>query len=110
MNLVRAGILAIFVLKVAVTLIVYPAIPDLIPSHWNFDGEVDGYLPRSWGVAIIPLASFTRHAGITFFTNTIFSPMDRGVRSRECRNYLLICGAVDTFLQDRYPARIPSGE
>ena len=55
MNLVRAGILAIFILTVAVTLIVYPDLPELIPSHWNFAGEVDGYLPRFWGVAVIPL-------------------------------------------------------
>jgi uncharacterized membrane protein len=55
MNLVRSGILAIFILTVAITVIVYPDLPDLIPSHWNFDGEVDGYLPRFWGVAVIPL-------------------------------------------------------
>lgn len=55
MNLVRSGILAIFILTVAITVMVYPGLPDLIPSHWNFDGEVDGYLPRIWGVAVIPL-------------------------------------------------------
>ncbi len=35
----------------------WPALPDPMPSHWNASGEVDGYLPKFWGVAILPLAA-----------------------------------------------------
>lgn len=33
----------------------YPGLPDRVPSHWNFAGEVDGYSSRFWGAFGIPL-------------------------------------------------------
>jgi len=61
MNLVRYGIVIIVILTLATTILVYPSLPDQIPSHWNSVGEVDGYLPKLLGVLIIPLLviSFT---------------------------------------------------
>jgi len=35
----------------------YPQMPSLMASHWNSQGEADGYLPRFWGLFIIPLIS-----------------------------------------------------
>jgi uncharacterized membrane protein len=55
MNPVRSGIVAVLILTLAVTVLAYPALPDMIPSHWNMAGEVDAYLPKIWGVLIIPL-------------------------------------------------------
>ena len=26
-----------------------------MPSHWNIAGEVDGYMPRLWGLFLLPL-------------------------------------------------------
>ncbi len=52
---VRYGIILIIVLTLAITVLAYPALPDRIPSHWNIEGEVDGYLPALWGVLIVPL-------------------------------------------------------
>ena len=55
MNLIRSGIGAVILLTLAVTILAYPGLPDQIPSHWNSAGEVDGYLPKFWGVLVIPL-------------------------------------------------------
>jgi len=55
MSLVRYGIVAVIILTVAITILVYPELPGQIPSHWNIEGEVDGYLPRFWGALVIPL-------------------------------------------------------
>ena len=33
----------------------YPRMPLEMASHWNIQGEVDGYLPRFWGVFLSPL-------------------------------------------------------
>jgi len=33
----------------------YPHLPERVPSHWNFRGEVDGYSSRFWGAFGIPL-------------------------------------------------------
>lgn len=36
-------------------LVLYPQMPDRVPSHWNARGEIDGYLPRFSGTFLIPL-------------------------------------------------------
>jgi len=38
-----------------VAFIVYPYLPEKVPSHWNLYGEVDGYSSRFWGAFGIPL-------------------------------------------------------
>jgi uncharacterized membrane protein len=30
-------------------------LPDQMASHWNVNDEVDGYMPRIWGVLLMPL-------------------------------------------------------
>lgn len=35
--------------------VVYPSLPDRMPTHWNFQGEVDGWSGRAWGAWMIPL-------------------------------------------------------
>jgi uncharacterized membrane protein len=52
---IRYGITLIIVLTLAITVLAYPALPDRIPSHWNINGEVDGYSSALWGVLIVPL-------------------------------------------------------
>ncbi|WP_346838133.1 SdpI family protein [Microbulbifer sp. SAOS-129_SWC] len=33
----------------------YASLPAEIPAHWNLAGEVDGTMPRLWGVLTLPL-------------------------------------------------------
>ena len=42
---------------VAVAAWLYPSIPEQVPSHWNAYGEVDAYMPKPWGVVVLPLAA-----------------------------------------------------
>jgi len=35
--------------------VVYPSLPERIPTHWNFAGEVDGWSPRAWGAWMMPV-------------------------------------------------------
>lgn len=30
-------------------------LPEQMPSHWNINDEVDGYMPKTWGVLMVPL-------------------------------------------------------
>ena len=41
-------------LAVAVTVAVYPQLPDRVPTHWNVRGEVDAYSSRAFGAFLIP--------------------------------------------------------
>lgn len=36
-------------------LVLYPRLPDPMPSHWNAAGEVDGYMSKFWGVFLMPI-------------------------------------------------------
>lgn len=47
--------LSMLLLAFLVALVLYPQMPDPMPSHWNAAGEVDGYLPRLWGLFLLPL-------------------------------------------------------
>lgn len=44
-------------LSVASAVYFYPYLPELMASHWNAQGVVDGYLPKFWALAILPLLS-----------------------------------------------------
>lgn len=45
----------IIITAVVVTALVYPQIPERIPTHWNIQGEVDKWSSRLWGAWLIPL-------------------------------------------------------
>ncbi len=50
-------LLGIILLSFAVGLYVYPQMPDQVASHWNVQGEADGYMSKFWGVFIMPIIS-----------------------------------------------------
>lgn len=41
-------------LSFIVSIYFYDQMPKEVASHWNFRGEVDGYMPRFWGVFLMP--------------------------------------------------------
>ena len=49
--------LGIIVLSFVIAFYFYPQMPAEMASHWNARGEVDGYLPRFWGLFLLPLFS-----------------------------------------------------
>ncbi len=38
-------------------LILWNQLPDQMASHWNVNDEVDGYMPKFWGVFLMPLVT-----------------------------------------------------
>lgn len=52
------GLSLFFIAAIAgLAIYLYPDLPDPMPSHWNASGEVDGTLPKPWGVWLLPLAA-----------------------------------------------------
>ena len=49
--------LTIILLSFALGIYLYPQLPDLVPSHWNASGEVDAYMPKFYGVFLLPFVS-----------------------------------------------------
>ena len=34
--------------------VLYPSLPDKIPTHWNIHGEIDGWGSKTWAVFLMP--------------------------------------------------------
>jgi uncharacterized membrane protein len=63
MNKIRADIISsLFIIAtLVVAAILYPSLPEMIPTHWNGQGEIDGYMKKPGGVLMMPamaLATF----------------------------------------------------
>ena len=50
-------IFLIIVLSFAVGFYFYPQMPEKMASHWNAAGKVDGYMPKFWGLFLMPIIS-----------------------------------------------------
>jgi len=48
-------ILVLVLLSFCIGVCLYPLMPEKVAVHWNVKGEVDGYLPRFWGLFLFPL-------------------------------------------------------
>jgi len=51
------AILAIILLSFVVGIYLFPQMSEEMASHWNINGNVDGYLPKFWGLFLMPLIS-----------------------------------------------------
>ncbi len=51
----EALILAVIILSFAVAVYLYPQMPESMASHWNVAGEVDSYIPKLWGLFVMPI-------------------------------------------------------
>jgi len=51
--------LALFLVSLffVVAFYVYPQMPEQMASHWNYQGEVDGYMSKFWGLFLLPIMS-----------------------------------------------------
>jgi len=56
----KSEIVALLLVIVSLLISFYfaPKLPSSIPSHWNYRGEVDGYMAKSWGIFLIPAFLF----------------------------------------------------
>lgn len=46
---------ALIAVAAIIGLILWPQLPDPMPSHWNTAGEIDGYMSKFWGIWLMPL-------------------------------------------------------
>jgi len=44
----------ILVLQALISVVSYPFMPPMVPSHWNAAGQVDGYTPRLLNAILVP--------------------------------------------------------
>jgi uncharacterized membrane protein len=50
----KITILGIILLSLIISIYFYPQMPVKIASHWNAQGQVDGYMSKFWGLFLMP--------------------------------------------------------
>jgi len=50
-------IIGIILLSFVIGIYYYPQMPEKIASHWNAQGQVNGYMNRFWGLFLMPIIS-----------------------------------------------------
>ena len=50
-------VMLIIVTSFIIGIYFYPQIPEKMASHWNVQGQVDGYMSKSWGLFLMPIIS-----------------------------------------------------
>jgi uncharacterized membrane protein len=82
-------LIAILILVgVLISAIVYPLLPEQVASHWNANDEVDGYMTRFWGVALMPLVTLGMAA--LFLVIPVIDPLKANIAQFR--------GAFNTFI------------
>jgi uncharacterized membrane protein len=61
--------LLIMVLQVLISLVTYPFLPAMVPSHWNAAGQIDAYMPKLFNAILFPLMSI----GIYFLIRGLYA-------------------------------------
>jgi len=57
MRLSNIIITAVILLSFAIGIYLYPQMPDNMISHWNAAGQPDGFMPKFWGLFLMPIIS-----------------------------------------------------
>ena len=50
-------VLVVILLSFIAAVYFYPQMPEKMASHWNAQGKVDGYMPKFWGLFLMPIVS-----------------------------------------------------
>ena len=76
--------IALIVLAFALVLALWDRLPDPMPTHWNLEGEVDGYMAKPWGALIMPLSLVLVHGMFL-----LVQRLSRGALAGEAQRRLL---------------------
>lgn len=75
-EIVQWGIVLIgFVIGAAI----YPKLPQMVASHWNIYGQVNGYVSQFWGAFLLPLIILGMVILMKFFPN--IDPKQKNIES-----------------------------
>jgi uncharacterized membrane protein len=70
---------AMIVLSFIIGMMAYPYMPGMVASHWGMDGQVNGHMPRFWGVFLLPMVSLAVFLLLFFFVRA--DPLIRNTKA-----------------------------
>lgn len=71
--------LVIIIVSILIGAYFYPSLPEQMASHWNIGGKVDGYMPRFWGVFLMPIISIVLY--LLFLIIPKIDPLKKNILS-----------------------------
>ena len=71
-------IIVIIFISFLVSFVYYPRMPEKIASHWDIDGEVNGYSSKFWGIALFPILLVI--LGLIFFLIPRIDPLKENIK------------------------------
>ena len=88
-------ILIILLIGLIAAVVLYPSMPDKVPIHWNFRGEVDNYGSREFGTFFLPALNVILY--VLFLVMPNFDPKKENYRKFDS-SYLTIRYSLHIFL------------
>lgn len=76
-------------------ILLWNRLPDRIPVHWNFQGQVDGYASKPIAVLVFPALIMIVHLVMAFITSQ--DPKNNKVPAKILKLVLWICPLVSLF-------------
>jgi uncharacterized membrane protein len=70
-------ILAFIIVSFGIGIYLYAEMPATIASHWNAQGQVNGYLSKFWGLFLMPIISFALF--LLFITIPKIDPLKQNI-------------------------------
>ena len=82
--------IAVIAAVIVTTLAMYGSLPEKMPTHWNINGEVDGWSSKASGVSIMPVAMIVLF--LVFLALPMLSPRQFTVESfRSTYDFITFC-------------------
>lgn len=92
----RTAVIVVLLLiagAVAVSIALYPSLPERVPMHWNLHGQVDGWMPKSWGAFLT--VGFMALSLLLIVGGQWLSPANFKVEPFRCAfNYLMVIASA----------------
>lgn len=58
--------IALIIIIAAIGVYLYPRLPDLVPSHWGINGEINGWMSKAFAVWFFPALTLALYLLISF--------------------------------------------
>jgi uncharacterized membrane protein len=71
------AVLTVILFSLVLGVYFYPQLPEMMASHWNATGEVDGYTSKFWGLFLMPLISLALF--LFFITIPKIDPLKKNI-------------------------------
>lgn len=72
------AVIGIILLSFAVGVYFYGKMPESMASHWNSQGIVNGYIPRFWGLFLMPIISIAMF--LLFIAVPCIDPLKKNIK------------------------------